>query len=121
LAGNFGFEAGHLAVSEACAEDVLLPALRSASKDSVVLADGFSCRTQIAELDSGGRDGIHLAELLNRARGAEPPPQGCDLAPGDRPEQPGVVARGLALGGVVLAAGAAAAGIAGAVRRLVRR
>ena len=64
LAGNFGFERGHLEISEACAERVLLPRLRAADPDVRVLADGFSCRTQIHELDSGGHEGIHLAELL---------------------------------------------------------
>ncbi|HVV21339.1 MAG TPA: FAD-linked oxidase C-terminal domain-containing protein, partial [Pseudonocardiaceae bacterium] len=66
LAGNFGFERGHKDVSVAAAERVLLPALRSADRDAVVLADGFSCRTQIHELDSGGHEGMHLAELLAR-------------------------------------------------------
>lgn len=64
LAGNFGFERGHLEVSHACAERVMLPKIRAASRDTVVLADGFSCRTQIHELDSGGREAMHLAELL---------------------------------------------------------
>jgi Fe-S oxidoreductase len=64
LAGNFGFERGHREVSEACAERVLLPRLRAAERDTTVLADGFSCRTQIHELDSGGHEGLHLAELL---------------------------------------------------------
>ncbi|GAB3569023.1 FAD-binding and (Fe-S)-binding domain-containing protein [Amycolatopsis endophytica] len=67
LAGNFGFERGHLEVSKACAERVLLPRVRSADAGTVVLADGFSCRTQIHELDSGGREGRHLAELLAAA------------------------------------------------------
>ncbi|WP_432086855.1 FAD-binding and (Fe-S)-binding domain-containing protein [Streptomyces sp. bgisy095] len=62
LAGNFGFEPGHYEVSVACAEDQLLPALRDAPPDAAVLADGFSCRTQIADL-TGGR-GRHVAELL---------------------------------------------------------
>lgn len=64
LAGNFGFEPGHYEVSMACAERVLLPALRERDADDVVLADGFSCRTQIAEGTGGGRRGRHLAELL---------------------------------------------------------
>ena len=64
LAGNFGFTKGHGQVSEACAERVLLPRVRSADHATTVLADGFSCRTQIHELDSGGREAIHLAELL---------------------------------------------------------
>jgi Fe-S oxidoreductase len=62
LAGNFGFERGHLDVSKACAEEVLLPAVRSADPSTVIFADGFSCRTQIHELSD--RDGVHLAELL---------------------------------------------------------
>lgn len=63
LAGNFGFEPGHHAVSVACAEEQLLPALRAAPAGAAVLADGFSCRTQIAQLSDGSR-ARHLAELL---------------------------------------------------------
>ena len=63
LAGNFGVEAGHYEVSVAVAEQNLLPAL-DAAPDAVVLADGFSCRTQVADLR--GRPAIHLAELLCR-------------------------------------------------------
>lgn len=61
LAGNFGFENGHYDISVACAEDALLPALRSHGADPV-LADGYSCRLQIEQLD--GRRALHLAELL---------------------------------------------------------
>ncbi|HEY9522574.1 MAG TPA: FAD-linked oxidase C-terminal domain-containing protein, partial [Thermopolyspora sp.] len=43
LAGNFGFEPGHFAVSMACAEEGLLPAVRGAAPDTLILADGFSC------------------------------------------------------------------------------
>ena len=64
LAGNFGFEAGHYDVSVACAERVLLPEVRSADSDVAVLADGFSCRTQIEQGNSGGRTAVHLAQLL---------------------------------------------------------
>jgi Fe-S oxidoreductase len=69
LAGNFGFEQGHFDVSQACAERVLLPALRASDPTSAVLADGFSCRTQITQLHSGGRHAIHLAELLAQGLG----------------------------------------------------
>ena len=65
LAGNFGFEPGHEEVSRACAEDQLLPALRTAPSTAEVLADGFSCRTQIGHLTSGR--GRHLAEVLAEA------------------------------------------------------
>ncbi|GAA4227553.1 FAD-binding and (Fe-S)-binding domain-containing protein [Actinomadura meridiana] len=64
LAGNFGVEKGHHDVSVAVAEHQLLPAVRETGADGVVLADGFSCRTQLRELAS--RDGEHLAELLAR-------------------------------------------------------
>ncbi|WP_431959508.1 FAD-binding and (Fe-S)-binding domain-containing protein [Actinacidiphila sp. bgisy160] len=62
LAGNFGFERGHYEVSVACAEDRLLPAVRAARPGAAVLADGFSCRTQLAQL--AGVRARHLAELL---------------------------------------------------------
>jgi Fe-S oxidoreductase len=64
LAGNFGFEAGHLEVSRACAERVLMPAVREAGSGSAIIADGFSCRTQIEQMGSDGRRPLHLAELL---------------------------------------------------------
>ncbi|MCX5333282.1 FAD-binding and (Fe-S)-binding domain-containing protein [Streptomyces sp. NBC_00140] len=62
LAGNFGFEKGHFEVSRACAEEQLLPAVRGAADGTVVLADGFSCRTQLGQL--AGARGRHLAEVL---------------------------------------------------------
>ncbi|MGW7540817.1 FAD-binding and (Fe-S)-binding domain-containing protein [Streptomyces sp. NPDC054770] len=62
LAGNFGFEKGHFEVSRACAEEQLLPAVREADPGTVVLADGFSCRTQLEQL--AGVRGRHLAEVL---------------------------------------------------------
>jgi Fe-S oxidoreductase len=63
LAGNFGFEKGHYAVSRAAGERVLLPRVRAADPRAVLLADGFSCRTQIEQGDTG-RTAVHLAELL---------------------------------------------------------
>ncbi|MFI9462298.1 FAD-binding and (Fe-S)-binding domain-containing protein [Streptomyces xiamenensis] len=62
LAGNFGFEKGHYDVSVACAEDQLLPAVRRAPADAELIADGYSCRTQLDQL--AGRKARHLAELL---------------------------------------------------------
>jgi FAD/FMN-containing dehydrogenase/Fe-S oxidoreductase len=66
LAGNFGVERGHYEVSVAVAETALLPAVRAAradgSGDATILADGFSCRTQLDQL--AGVPGTHLAELL---------------------------------------------------------
>ncbi|WP_454049694.1 FAD-binding and (Fe-S)-binding domain-containing protein [Cellulomonas sp. Marseille-Q8402] len=62
LAGNFGMEAGHYDVSVQVAEHALLPALREAAPGDVLLADGYSCRTQADQL--AGVQGVHLAELL---------------------------------------------------------
>jgi FAD/FMN-containing dehydrogenase/Fe-S oxidoreductase len=66
LAGNFGVERGHYDVSVAVAETALLPAVREAVRElgdaATVLADGFSCRTQLDQL--ADVHGTHLAELL---------------------------------------------------------
>ena len=63
LAGDFGMTRGHYDVSVAIAAHDLLPAV-DAHPDAVVLADGFSCRTQLDDLRS--RPSLHLAELLDR-------------------------------------------------------
>jgi Fe-S oxidoreductase len=68
LAGNFGVERGHYEVSVAVAEQHLLPAVRAAGPGAVVLADGFSCRTQLDDL--AGVRSLHLAELLRPSRPA---------------------------------------------------
>ncbi|MCW5253596.1 FAD-binding and (Fe-S)-binding domain-containing protein [Streptomyces sp. SHP 1-2] len=62
LAGNFGVEKGHYEVSVAVAEQQLLPAVRDAPAGAHLLADGYSCRTQLADLTDG--EGLHLAQLL---------------------------------------------------------
>jgi Fe-S oxidoreductase len=62
LAGNFGFEPGHEAVSTACAEETLLPSIRAAAPGTAIQADGFSCRTQLAQ--HGVPGARHLAQLL---------------------------------------------------------
>ncbi len=62
LAGNFGVEKGHYEVSVAIAGDRLLPAVAAAGPGDPILADGFSCRTQLADLTD--RRGEHLAQLL---------------------------------------------------------
>jgi Fe-S oxidoreductase len=65
LAGNFGVEKGHYEVSVQVAEQQLLPALTAAADGDVFLADGFSCRTQSADL--AGVPGKHLVQLLAEA------------------------------------------------------
>jgi FAD/FMN-containing dehydrogenase/Fe-S oxidoreductase len=62
LAGNFGFEREHYEVSQALAERALLPAVRAADDSTVVVADGFSCRTQVAQ--GSDRTAVHIAEVL---------------------------------------------------------
>ena len=64
LAGNFGVERGHYDVSVAVAQTALLPAVRDAPPGAVVLADGFSCRTQLDQLAQV--PALHLAQLLAR-------------------------------------------------------
>jgi Fe-S oxidoreductase len=74
LAGNWGVERGHHDVSVAIAEQHLLPAVWKLQGRGVVLADGFSCRTQLDQL--AGREGLHLAQLLaGRAAGAPSTPR----------------------------------------------
>jgi Fe-S oxidoreductase len=65
LAGNFGVEQGHYDMSLLVAENELLPALREAGPDAIVLADGFSCRKQVSDLTE--LNAITLAELLTSA------------------------------------------------------
>jgi Fe-S oxidoreductase len=64
LAGNFGFTAGHGQVSHDLAHRVLVPRVNDADDGTAVLADGFSCRTQIREYADPHRRPVHLAELI---------------------------------------------------------
>ncbi|TFV91522.1 FAD-binding oxidoreductase [Oxalobacteraceae bacterium OM1] len=62
MAGSFGFDKDKYPVSMQCAERVLLPAVRRAGTETLVLANGFSCREQL--IQSAGRQPLHLAEVL---------------------------------------------------------
>ena len=62
MAGPFGFEAGKFEISKAIANQGLLPAVQSAGPTTIILADGFSCREQIAQLSN--RQALHFAQLL---------------------------------------------------------
>jgi FAD/FMN-containing dehydrogenase/Fe-S oxidoreductase len=67
MAGSFGFERGdHYDVSIACGERGILPAVRRAPRDALIVANGFSCREQIAQ--GTDRRGLHLAEVIELAR-----------------------------------------------------
>jgi Fe-S oxidoreductase len=65
MAGPFGFEADKFEVSKAIANDGLLPAVEAAAPTTIIVADGFSCREQIAQL--GRREAIHFVEVLARS------------------------------------------------------
>jgi FAD/FMN-containing dehydrogenase/Fe-S oxidoreductase len=66
MAGSFGYEEGHYELSEAIGERVLFPAVRGAP-DDIIVAPGYSCRSQIADF-CDGRRALHTAELLALAR-----------------------------------------------------
>ena len=65
MAGSFGFEAEHYDISQRVGERALLPAVRSAPAGGVIVANGFSCREQVAQ--ATGRRALHLAEVLDLA------------------------------------------------------
>ena len=65
MAGSFGFDAGKYDVSQAIGERVLLPAVRKAAADTLIVSDGFSCREQIAQ--ATGRQALHLADVIKLA------------------------------------------------------
>jgi FAD/FMN-containing dehydrogenase/Fe-S oxidoreductase len=67
MAGAFGYDAAHQEVSMRMAEASLLPAVRQAGPDTLIVADGTSCRHQIA--DGAGREALHVARVLERALG----------------------------------------------------
>jgi len=71
MAGSFGYDAAHYDVSVRMAELALLPAVRAAAPDTLIVADGTSCRHQIADLTRGGaaREAIHVVRVLERALG----------------------------------------------------
>ncbi len=62
MAGPFGFEKDKFEVSQALGERVLMPAVRGAAAETILVSDGFSCREQIRQ--NSPRHAIHLAEVL---------------------------------------------------------
>lgn len=68
MAGAFGFEKDHVEISMRIGERVLLPAVRSVPPETLIIADGFSCREQIRQ--ATGREAVHLAEVLAMAIGS---------------------------------------------------
>jgi FAD/FMN-containing dehydrogenase/Fe-S oxidoreductase len=99
LAGSFGFEAGHYDVSMAIGEQRLLPAVREAKARTHLIANGFSCQTQIQQ--GTGREPRHLAEVIASALPKSEP----SLPANGRPHRSGVLTGALAFGGLALATG----------------
>jgi Fe-S oxidoreductase len=117
MAGGWGYEHGHYDVSVACGERVLLPKVREAAPEALIVADGFSCRGQIEQARTGRR-ALHVAQVLALARrlgpaGVSSPYPEREVPGAPRPGAARVAAR------AAVAFGAAAAG-AGAVYALVR-
>jgi Fe-S oxidoreductase len=65
MAGSFGFEEEHYDVAMKCGERVLLPAVRDAEKETLIISNGFSCREQIAQATD--RQALHLAQVIRMA------------------------------------------------------
>jgi FAD/FMN-containing dehydrogenase/Fe-S oxidoreductase len=110
LAGSWGFESGHYDVSMQCGEQGLLPKVRELDQETIVVTDGFSCKTQIEQAKTGRR-ALHVAQVLKLAR-----EHGESGPPGPRPERdyyevrpkPSIVRRAVRAGAVVaLVVGAA--------------
>jgi Fe-S oxidoreductase len=109
MAGSFGYEREKYPVSIAVGERVLLPAVRAASPKAIIVADGFSCKEQIAQ--ETDRRALHLAEVLKMAMDRGPDggpleeyPERRRLAPRLRAQKRGMVRAGL-ITGALLAAG----------------
>jgi FAD/FMN-containing dehydrogenase/Fe-S oxidoreductase len=117
MAGSFGFEndPAKFAVSTACGERVLLPAVRGEPKDALIISDGFSCKTQIEQ--GTARRGLHLAQVIDLALRQEELPDRTRGRPEDRFPQPVArpALRDLLLAPVLLA------GIGLLINRVARR
>ena len=110
MAGSFGFEEDKYDISLAIGELELLPAVRQAPADSLIIADGFSCREQIAQCTD--RQALHLAEVIAMAL------QGRLMPDGSNPENPLVERRQAELKRSMKRAGLGVAGIVAATATL---
>jgi Fe-S oxidoreductase len=116
MAGSFGFDEDKYDISVAIGELELLPAVRKASAESVIIADGFSCREQIAQCTD--RQALHLAEVIAMALHGGP------VAEGSYPEAPQVerrrkdLERSMKRAGVGLAAAAVGAALLWRLRKM---
>ncbi|MDQ6801521.1 MAG: FAD-binding oxidoreductase [Acidobacteriota bacterium] len=114
MAGAFGFESDHYEISIRAGERMLLPKVRDAAPDTLIIADGFSCREQIEQTTH--RQGLHLAQVLQMALREGPRGE-----QGDYPERRYVETRPAASWRQYLVLGAAALGLAGTALMVLRK
>ncbi len=105
LAGSFGYEEGHYDVSMKIGERVLLPKVREAARDTLILSDGFSCREQISQ--STRRHGMHFAEVIQMALHEPVPPSRRFVEAGWVQEEPPYPVAAAASAGLLIAGGLA--------------
>ena len=121
MAGSFGFEHDHHQVADQIGELGVLPRVREAAKDTLIIADGFSCQTQIQQ-GKTGRQALHLAQVVKMALDKA----AAGLPPGSPPEadypkvRPGTATTGDWLVAAVLV-GLGAAVVGGLLLRKIRR
>jgi FAD/FMN-containing dehydrogenase/Fe-S oxidoreductase len=125
MAGSFGFEAGHYDISMKIGAQRLFPAVQAAERDTIIIADGFSCRHQIAEATD--RQAMHLAQVLKMAYHAGPkgheggyPEVRYPTVRLDGPERLEKTLRTAVIGGGVLLAATAAVALVGRLARNAR-
>jgi hypothetical protein len=105
MAGSFGYEKDKYSVSVACGERALLPEVRKAGLSTVIIADGFSCKEQIAQQTN--RQALHLAEVLKMAIHKRPTgmyPERQFVEPREVAQKRSMKRAGMALGAIVVGA-----------------
>ncbi|GAA5113835.1 FAD-binding and (Fe-S)-binding domain-containing protein [Haloechinothrix salitolerans] len=118
LAGAWGFEDGKYDISMDCGEQALLPAVREADAETLVVADGFSCTTQIEHAGTG-RTALHTGQVLREAARGDGGVAAGAADVGARPA-PSLPRRVVKTAGALTAAAAVGAGLAAAARKLWR-
>ncbi|MBV8890560.1 MAG: hypothetical protein JO266_01040 [Acidobacteria bacterium] len=109
MAGSFGLEKSKYQISLGIAELELLPAIRRASPETLIIADGFSCREQVAQLTD--RHALHLAEVIQMALSkgpksvAEPYPEGERVGAHQKSVRRSMLRAGSVVAGLVIAGG----------------
>jgi hypothetical protein len=114
LAGSWGFENGKWQISLDCGEQAYLPAARKTDADTFIVANGFSCQTQLADAPDVDRSALHLGQVLRLARHPDPH-SAAARAEVDRRPQPALPLRAARLGVPMALAAAAVVGAGAAV------